>query len=58
MRAMRSLRNPQEHGQATLNLHQYIRIDASEGWPYLIALNGPGELRGKDAERFLKGRGL
>ncbi len=34
--------NAKEHGQAPLNLHQCININAPEGWPHLIALHGHG----------------
>lgn len=33
----RSFRYPQEHGQTPLNLQQCIRVDAPEGWHYLVA---------------------
>lgn len=34
-----SLGNSQEHGQATLNLHEGVCVNASKGLPYLIALD-------------------
>ncbi len=37
-----SFRNSQEHGQATLNLHQCIHVDVSKSCPYLVALHCHG----------------
>lgn len=36
------LGNAKEHGQAALNLHQGIHIDAPEGGPHLVSFHGHG----------------
>ncbi len=38
-RCLASLGNPQEYGQATLNLYHRIGVNASEGLPHLAALH-------------------
>jgi hypothetical protein len=42
LRGFVSFCNPQEHGQATINLHQCIRANVSKGRPYLVALDRHG----------------